>query len=105
MLQNLFQKCLAPICFWRPEKYVWRGHLDDFTAVHKHHFIGHSTRKTHLVCDTDHRHPAFGKPNHNIKNFRDHFWIQGGSWLIKQQNFGFHAQGPRNGHALLLTAR
>ena len=55
--------------------------------------------------DADHGHALFGQLDHRIQHFLDHFRVKGAGRLVKQHDARFHAQGSRDGDALLLPAR
>ena len=55
--------------------------------------------------DHDHGHPVLSELNHHIQHFLDHLRIKRRSGLIKEHDFGLHAETAGNGHTLLLPAR
>ena len=54
--------------------------------------------------NNQHGHAAFCQIPHHIKNFADHFRIEGGGGLVEQHDLRLHDEGPCDGHALLLPA-
>ena len=79
--------------------------LDDLAGVHEHDAIRHLPRKAHFMGDADHGHALIGQQHHGIEHFLDHFGIERRGRFIEQHDLGRHAQGARDGDALLLTAR
>ncbi|MBK4998591.1 arylesterase [Pseudomonas sp. S31] len=52
-----------------------------------------------------HRHACLSDLLNNIKYLTDHLRVECGGRLIKEQNFRFHRECPRNGAPLLLSTR
>ena len=51
-----------------------------------------------------HGHAVPGQLLHNLQHLSHHFGVQGGGGLVKQHDVRLHAQGPGDGHPLLLSA-
>ena len=55
------------------------------------------------MSDDEHGLAFFGKVEHNVEYFTDHFRIEGSGYFVEKQDFGMHAQGADDGHTLFLT--
>src|SRR5689334_14358971 len=79
--------------------------FDDLAVGHEYDPISHLTRETHLVSDDEHGNAVAGELDHGVEHLLDHFRIERRSRLVEQHDMRAHAQGPRDGDALLLAAR
>jgi hypothetical protein len=49
--------------------------------------------------------PVAREVGHHVQHLRDHLGIEGRGGLVEEHELGLHAEGPRDGYALLLSAR
>ena len=86
-------------------EYLIRGSLlHNDTGIHEYYPAGNLFGKHHLMGNDHHRHPVFCQGLDNLQYLADHFRIQRGCGLVKQQQLRLHAKCPGNGHALFLTS-
>ena len=104
-VQDLSQEIPGSFMLRVAEKFLWRCLLDDLTVGHEDHTVSHAAGKAHFMRDAQHGHAVFGQADHGVQHFFDHFGVERRGGLVKQHDFGRHAQGAGNGYALLLAAR
>ena len=80
-----------------------RGVLEHHALVHKDHAVGHGSGKGHLVRDDDHGHAVGRKLAHDLEHLSHDLGVECGGRLVEQHDLRIHAQGARDGHALLLA--
>ena len=54
--------------------------------------------------DDDHGHAVLGERLHDVQHLADHLGVEGAGGLVEEHDLRVHAQGPDDGHTLLLAA-
>ena len=78
--------------------------LDDLAAIHEHNRVGDGAGEPHFVRDDHHGHSVAGEVDHDVEHLLDHLGVEGARRLVEEHDLRLHAQGPRDGDALLLPA-
>ena len=99
-----FQKCPRALRFRTMEKHFRRGRFNYKSTFQKHHAIGHSLGKAHLMGHDGHGHARFCQINYHAQHFMHHFRVERRGDFIQQQYLRMHQHGAHQRHALLLAA-
>ena len=78
--------------------------LHDDAAVHEDQPVRHVPGEGHLVGHHDHGGAAAGQLADDPQHLAGKLRVQGGGGLVEAQHVRLHAQGPGDGHTLLLAA-
>ena len=88
------------------EKLFASGNFDQFTGVHDADALRQTCHHTQIVSNEQDRHAALGlQLRQQIENLRLHGDIQGGRWLVGNQQFRLAGQGDGDHHPLLHATR
>src|SRR5450759_4318618 len=102
--KHLAQKTLCTLLLWMLEYFRRSSGLNDEALIHEDDAVRDFLRKTHLMCDDNHRHAFACKSDHHVEDLMDQLHVNGGRRLVEQHELRVHGKRTRYGHALLLTA-
>src|SRR5579884_202148 len=87
------------------KEFVGRRSLHHFARLHDHHAVSHAGHDTEIVCDKDDSGAKlFANAVDQFEDLRLHGHIEGGSWLVGDQEFGIAGQGNGDHHTLAHAA-